>query len=73
MTPERAEAITVRIRADYALTRGAAEAIKQAILKACAEQREEDARICRTRGDKSGDDYEAGGCYGCEIAIRGQT
>ena len=45
MTPDRAEEITVRIRADYALTRGAAEAIKQAILKACAEQREEDARL----------------------------
>jgi hypothetical protein len=70
MTPERAEEIAVRVRADFAISMGAKDAIKQAILKACAEQREEDARICRTRGDKSGDDYEAGGCYGCEIAIR---
>ncbi len=70
MTPERAEEIAVRIRADYALGIIERDAIKQAILKACAEQREEDAKICRTRGDKSGDDYEAGGCYGCEIAIR---
>ena len=38
MTPERAEEIAVRIRADYALSRGAGEAIKQAILQACAEQ-----------------------------------
>jgi hypothetical protein len=70
MTPEHAEEIASRIRANYALGTIARDAIKQAILQACAEQREEDARICRTRGDKSGDDYEAGGCYGCEIAIR---
>jgi hypothetical protein len=70
MTPERAEELAVRIRADYALGIIARDAIKQAIILACAEQREEDAMICRTRGDKSGDDYEAGGCYGCEIAIR---
>ena len=39
MTPERAEEIAVRIRADYALSRGAGEAIKQAILQACAKER----------------------------------
>ena len=70
MTLERAEEIAVRIRADYAISMGAKEAIKQAILHACAEQREIDARICRAQGDKAGDDYEAGGCYGCEKAIR---
>ncbi len=73
MTPERAEEIASRIRFDYAISKGAKESIKQAILKACAEQREADARICRTRGDEAGDDYEAGGCYGCEIAIRDDT
>ena len=41
MTPERAEEMAVRIRADYAISMGAKEAIKQAILQACAEQREE--------------------------------
>ena len=46
MTPERAEEMAVRIRADYAISMGAKEAIKQAILKACAEQRESDAKIC---------------------------
>lgn len=45
MTPERAEEIAVRIRADYAISMGAKEAIKQAILLACAEQREIDAKI----------------------------
>ena len=45
MTPERADELAVRIRADYALSRGAAEAIKQAILKACAEQRQEYADL----------------------------
>lgn len=46
MTPERANAAAVKIRFDYALSRGAGEAIKQAILQACAEQREIDAKIC---------------------------
>jgi hypothetical protein len=46
MTPERAEEIAVRIRADYAISMGAKEAIKQAIIQACAEQRETDAKIC---------------------------
>mgnify|MGYP003655803390 FL=1 len=45
MAPDRAEEIASRIRADYALTRGAAEAIKQAILQACAEQRQEYADL----------------------------
>ena len=39
MTPERAEEIAVRIRADYAISMGAKEAIKQAILLACAEEK----------------------------------
>ena len=79
MTPERAEAIA-QVIADSLATGEAsnigvswAEAIAEAILLACAEQREEDAKICRAQGDKEGDDYEAGGCYGCETAIRGQT
>ena len=46
MKSERAEEMAVRIRADYAISIGAKEAIKQAILKACAEQREIDAKIC---------------------------
>ena len=45
MKSERAEEMAVRIRADYAISIGAKEAIKQAILKACAEQRESDAKI----------------------------
>ena len=39
MTPDRAEEIASRIRADYAISMGAKEAIKQAILQACAEER----------------------------------
>ena len=75
MTPERADELAQetwkRICADKAWSaQELADELKQAILQACAEQREEDAKICRTRGDKSGDDYEAGGCYGCETAIR---
>ena len=46
MTPERAEEIASRIRFDYAISMGAKESIKQAIIQACAEQRETDARIC---------------------------
>jgi hypothetical protein len=45
MTPERAEEIAVRIRADYAISMGARDAIKQAILQACAEQRKEYADL----------------------------
>jgi hypothetical protein len=45
MTPDRAEEITVRIRADYAISMGAKEAIKQAIIQACAEQRQEYADL----------------------------
>ena len=45
MTLARAEEIAVRIRADYAISMGAKEAIKQAILLACAEQREEYAEL----------------------------
>ena len=43
MTPERAEEIASRIRADYAISMGAKAAIKQAILLACAEERAEKA------------------------------
>ena len=43
--PTRAEEIAQRIRFDYAISMGAKEAIKQAILKACAEQKEADAKI----------------------------
>jgi hypothetical protein len=45
MTPDRAEELAVRIRFDFALSKSAGEAIKQAIIQACAEQREEDARL----------------------------
>jgi membrane-bound ClpP family serine protease len=45
MTPERAAELAVRIRADYALSRSAGEAIKQAIINACAEQRQEYADL----------------------------
>jgi hypothetical protein len=54
MTPDRAEEIASRIRADYAISMGAKEAIKQAILQACVEQREEDARICDTTAEFHG-------------------
>jgi hypothetical protein len=65
MTPERAEEIASRIRANYALGIIARDSIKQAILAACAEQREEDAKI-------------AANFYGAigltvAAAIRGQT
>ena len=45
MTPDRAEEIASRIRANYALGIIARDAIKQAIIQACAEQREADARL----------------------------
>ena len=69
MTPERAAelaAMTTQCNAqgDALIT------VQQAILHACNEQRETDAKICRAQGDKAGDDYEAGGCYACETAIR---
>jgi hypothetical protein len=70
MTPERARDLAAQWNAKVSPEYAAIYAFEAAILQACAEQREEDARICRTRGNKSGDDYEAGGCYGCEIAIR---
>ena len=54
MTPERAAEIASRIRADYAISMGAKEAIKQAILKACAEQRESDAKIAQRYYDEYG-------------------
>lgn len=39
MTPERAAELATRIRADYAISMGAKEAIQQAILAACKEER----------------------------------
>lgn len=57
MTPERAAEIASRIRADYAIGLGAKEAIKQAILQACSEERcralEQDAAR-KGRGDPNG-------------------
>jgi hypothetical protein len=70
MTPDRARIFAHQVREKLALPLYAVGHIEDVILKACAEQRETDAKICRAQGDKSGDDYEAGGCYGCETAIR---
>ena len=67
MTPERAHAVAVKIRFDYALSRNAGEAIKEASLLVCAEQREIDARICEEH-------YTIEGiAQRCAAAIRGQT
>jgi hypothetical protein len=72
MKPERADELAVRIRADYALSRGAAEAIKQAIIQACAEQRETDAGIAENEGcDQS--EYRCATVERIAAAIRGQT
>jgi hypothetical protein len=83
MTPDRAEEIASRIRADYALTRGAAEAIKEIILQACAEQREEDARLMEIMSGQISelteqfDSSRAEGAFNALVngaaAIRGQT
>ncbi len=70
MTPERARELSEEAWRDMEDCKEWNAPLIKAILKACGEQREEDARICMAQGDKSGDDYEAGGCYGCEIAIR---
>lgn len=43
MTPERAAAIAGGLRFQYAMSNAANDAIKDAILRACAEQREADA------------------------------
>ena len=62
MTPERAEEIAVRIRADYAISMGAKEAIKQAIIQACAEQRQEYADLM----DEAAEDVAEWGSYADE-------
>ena len=62
MTPERAEEIAVRIRADYAISMGAKEAIKQAILHACAEQRKEYADLM----EEAVEDVAEWGAYASE-------
>ena len=62
MTPERAEEVAVRIRADYAISMGAKAAIKQAILQACVEQREEYADLM----DEAADDVAGWGAYASE-------
>jgi hypothetical protein len=71
MTPERAEEIASRIRANYALGTIARDAIKQAILQACAEQREADAKICDLFADQHG--YHGKAAQDAAAAIRGQT
>jgi hypothetical protein len=68
MTPERARELCKYYEELH--INGLVESVATIIVIACAEQREADAKICGTRGDRSGDGYEAGGCYGCEIAIR---
>ena len=45
MTPERVNSLAAQIRFDYALSRSAFEAIITALLQACSEQREIDAKI----------------------------
>ena len=67
----RAEEITSRIRADYAISMGAKEVIKQAILAACAEQREEDAMICDTTAEFHG--FYGTAAKDAAVKIRGQT
>jgi hypothetical protein len=47
-----------------------ADRIRDAILKACAEQREADAKICDVVGDNAVGDHEPGGAYACASAIR---
>ena len=71
MTLERAEEIASRIRADFAISMGAKDAIKQAILKACAEQREMDAMICDTTAEFHG--FYGTAAKDAAVKIRGQT
>jgi hypothetical protein len=71
MTPERAEEIASRIRADYAISMGSKEAIKQEILKACAEQLEMDAMICDTTAEFHG--FYGTAAKDAAVKIRGQT
>ena len=79
MTPEHAEEIASRIRFDCALSKSAGEAIKQAILQACAEQREEDAKICDDLVNTNMDGSIRDGVRQVRVesnfaaAIRGQT
>ena len=71
MTPDRAEEIASRIRADYAISMGAKEAIKKAIIQACAEQREMDAMICDTTAEFHG--FYGTAAKDAAVKIRGQT
>jgi hypothetical protein len=71
MTPDRAEEIASRIRADYALGIIAKDSIKQAILQACAEQREMDAMICDTTAEFHG--FYGTAAKDAAVKIRGQT
>jgi hypothetical protein len=71
MTPDRAEELAVRIRADYAISMGAKAAIKQAIILACAEHREMDAMICDTTAEFHG--FYGTAAKDAAVKIRGQT
>lgn len=71
MTPDRAEEIASRIRADYALGIIAKDSIKQAIIQACAEQREMDAMICDTTAEFHG--FYGTAARDSAVKIRGQT
>lgn len=59
MTPERAAEIAGGLRFQYAMSNAAHDAIKDAILRACKEQKEADAKICEGIGP---DDWTGENC-----------
>jgi hypothetical protein len=71
MNSERAAEIAGGLRFQYAMSNAAHDAIKDAILMACAEEREACAKICDVVGDNAVGDHEPGGAYACAKAIRG--
>jgi len=76
MKPERAREIAYQAWDKWMETDHddhVADALTKAILQACAEQREEDAKICDVVGDNAVGDHEPGGAYACAAAIRRQV
>lgn len=82
MTPERAGELGLIYANNYFRARMYEDAtrlavfVEQAILQACAEEREACAKICRSlhSGDAEFPDWSGGfqsGCEDCEEAIRG--
>ena len=69
MKPERALEIANDARERFS-SMGENEVLIKAILQACAEQREADAKICDVVGDNAVGDHEPGGAYACASAIR---